>query len=260
MPDDSVYREWWESKWKERESLLRQRFGETQPPGHVTAFFWDDIRWTVPGGCAIIFPPHLPSRSHWLTLTHGLTQPASPAAHQHRAEMSGIGYEYGFVTRTNSPWTCEGLKQLMTYVAQSANPILQGHRVPMWFQIGDNAMMNPVIGIPVVEEGDRPVTQMRAVLFWPYQLEPRVLSTSTGGFRVLIGTTITKLEWEMAKASSSAHLLLLLTTAEIGQLSDVERTSVTDNSKLAKEWDKIQRLEIAEVERELNERKVPPMA
>lgn len=83
---------------------------------------------------------------------------------------------------------------------------------------------------------------MRALLFWPYRLQPKPLWTSTGYFDLLIGTTVTAIEWQMARDTSSTHLVYLLSRAGIGQVSDLVRTTVTDDPQWLKEWEAIRGL------------------
>ena len=38
ISEEDRYRLWWEKSFKEREELLRERFGQTDPPGYVNPF------------------------------------------------------------------------------------------------------------------------------------------------------------------------------------------------------------------------------
>jgi hypothetical protein len=82
-------------------------------------------------------------------------------------------------------------------------------------------------------------------------LHPSGFSTSTGYFAVLVATAITQSEWHMARATSTAHLLLLLFRANIGQISDITRQTVTEDELWAAEWQNICRLSPAEAEQRL---------
>jgi hypothetical protein len=75
ISEEERSRIWWEKSFKEREELLRERFGETEPPGYVISFSWDDPDLIIPGACALCFPPQGADRHHWLYLGHWLTQP-----------------------------------------------------------------------------------------------------------------------------------------------------------------------------------------
>ncbi len=48
--EEDRYRLWWEKSFKEREELLRERFGQTDPPGYVNSFSWDAPELIIPGG------------------------------------------------------------------------------------------------------------------------------------------------------------------------------------------------------------------
>ena len=83
---------------------------------------------------------------------------------------------------------------------------------------------------------------MRAMLFWPYMRYPGGFDTSTGYFSILLGTSITEEEWDMAKSTSSSHLLLLLFEAGIGQVCDINRRSLIEQTQWRKRWREIQSL------------------
>ena len=253
MVNKKTQQQWWEEKWKEREDILRSVFGETYPPGMVTSFFWDDFDSMVPGGCALVFPPRTPFRENWLVITHGLTQPLSAKEVAGVDMPSGYGYEFGFLANDNPAWAPEALQQLLTYVMQSGTPIERGHRVPMGFFPHASNIITPELGKIPEEANHHPLGEMRAVLFWPYMSYPRGFSSSTGYFSILLGTTITQTEWNMAKATSSAHLLLLLFKAGIGQISDLLRPTVTNKKRWASEWQSIRCLPEEEVEQLLLE-------
>jgi hypothetical protein len=96
----------------------------------------------------------------------------------------------------------------------------------------------------MVQDGDpiSPTGETRALLFWKYRLQPKPLWTSTGYFDILIGTMITQGEWQMAKETSAAHIVLLLSRAGIGQESDPERRPLTAEPRWSVEWDEIRAL------------------
>lgn len=245
MRPDSKYQNWWQAAWREREGLLKEKFGETSPPGVVTSFDWDDIDLRIPGACALHFPPDGSSRSQWLTMSHGLTQPIEPAVVDPDT-VSGYGYEFGFLTAEKHAWCADALWQLLTYLKQSGSFIERGHRVPMWFSEGASGNLFPKLGKPESDERS-PIGKIRALLFWPYMRHPAGFTTSTGYFSVLIGTTITQAEWELAKATSSAHLLLLLFRLGIGQTSDVSRDSAHVTADGKTQWRTIESLSEDEV-------------
>jgi hypothetical protein len=246
-------RRWWMSTFKEREDLLRERFGQTDPPAYVTSFSWSDPDLIIPGACALCFPPDESDRPHWLYLSHGLTQPLEPQPRV-LGRWSGYGCEFGILTREKSHWPVEVLHQLMTYWKSEGATIGIGHRVPLaFFGRHSSNEVHPELGM--VQEGGTvpPVGEMRALLFWKYGLQPKPLCTRTGYFDVLIGTTITQGEWQLAKETSSAHLVLLLARAGIGQVSDLRRQTVTEDPRWSAGWDEINTLPEERVLRLLEE-------
>jgi hypothetical protein len=242
MKDNTAYRAWWEEKWREREDTLKGAFGETFPPATVIGFSWPDLDLSVPGACAMVFPPREPSRPEWLTITHGLTQPGGPEECHGEKSQSGYGYELGFLTRSHVTWCESALLQLITYIKQSGRPIDRGHRVPMWFSTEMDHEVSSHLGKAEVQNPSLSTSEMSAILFWPYMKYPRGFSTSTGFFSVLLGTLITQAEWDMAKATSTSHLLLLLFRAGIGQVSDIHRSTITINRTWELEWERIRRV------------------
>lgn len=242
MKTDDAFENWWSSKWKEREDLFNECFGETDPPKTVNAFYWDDIEICVPGGCALTFPP-IAQRKEWLTISHGLTQPAGPDDLSNSQGFSGYGYEFGILTESKASWCTTALYQLITYLKQSGNPIDRGHRVPMWFSNEGNEL-SVHLGKP--SSKDSPTGSVRAMLFWPHMSFSKGFSTSTGHFSVLIGTTITQSEWDIAKMSTSTHLLLLLADAGVHQVSTIHRQPVALDR-----WESIKSLSEVEASSEL---------
>ena len=93
--------------------------------------------------------------------------------------------------------------------------------------------------------------EIRAVLFWPYLFPDGQLVTSTGKFMVFIATAITADEWELAKQSTTAHLLLLLCRAGIRQRTIPGRSSLLREERWRKEWDVVKRLAPQECEAEV---------
>lgn len=237
-PDEN----WWRLTWKERETLLQSHFGVPFPSGQVTGFFWDNPEIMIPGACAMTFPPKCPQRIDWLTISHGLTQPLEIHKSDSTDLASGYGYEFGFLTREHSPWCAHALYLILTYLQERKRSIDRGSRVPMWFsQDNENT---PAVNLGTVPH-DVPIPPlglMRAMLFWPYMLYPGGFDTSTGYFSILLGTSITEEEWDMAKSTSSSHLLLLLFEAGIGQVCDINRRSIIEQSQWRKRWREIQSL------------------
>jgi hypothetical protein len=248
MSSNISYQDWWEATWRERESLFSKVFGETFPPGKVISFSWDDLNLMIPGGCALVFPPALPRRPEWLTISHGLTQPSEPPESDTTDVASGYGYEFGFLTRSKATWCPDALRQLMTYLRQSGASIERGHRVPMWFSSNSDSSYVATLGKHPFGSKAQLFGEMRAVLFWPYMHHPAGFSTSTGYFSILLGTTITQSEWEMAKETSTSHLLLILFEAGIGQESDLGRKTVTSDKQWRDRWQQLSKLPQAVVD------------
>lgn len=237
---DDQFRVWWNRTFKEREEALRETFGITDPPGWVHSFSWTDFDDVIPGACALVFPPQ-GRREHWLYLTHGLTQPGSKSEAE-ASEKSGYGYEFALITRERCEWPIDALYWILTHCKQSDQRLESGHRLPFWFQRGANGNLLPTIGgEPANAHGET-----RAVLFWFYREAPKRFITETGYFWILAGTTITSDEWQLAKDTSSVHLLLLLRRAGVGQNCDVARRSVLDNPQFRATWEKLRQLTLEE--------------
>lgn len=249
--DREAYQRWWEEKWAERERLFHSVFGRTEPPNSVIAFYWDEFDLEIPGACAMVFPPQPGQREYWLTLTHGLTQPESPQDVLAQDEPSGYGAEFGFITREKADWAPDALRLLLTYLKQSGRRIERGNRVPFWFSRDSSQNLVGEIGKVGPQETRSPVGEMRALVFRPHMRYPSGFETSTGFFNILVGTAITEKEWQFAKETSSAHLLLILLMAGNGQHSDLTRSCVMTGDTLQTEWERLSSLTEAAAEQEL---------
>jgi hypothetical protein len=241
---------WWQTAWQEREAFLRRQFGETCPPQAVFPFSWNRIDLIVPGGCALVFPPSGHERSSWLHLSLGLTQPLCLSDVVGSDAPSGYGWEFGVLTSENNSWPLGVLFEVMTYLKESNNRIDVGHRVPMVFYKNGDGIQPALRDVEDADEQE-PIGDVRAMLFWRYLQSSQRFVTSTGHFGILIGTAITGEEWEMAKVSSSTHLLLLMLRAGIGQVSDLSRSTVTTNPRWAEEWEVIRQYTQQEAEHAL---------
>src|SRR6266478_36486 len=240
-------RERWDKVWIERESLLRNTFGETSPRGCVVSFSWSEPRLIIPGACALAFPPTKPRRTHWLYVTHGLTQPLNPSGIATPEHPSEYGWEFGVQTGSKVDWATDLLYEILSYWRETENRVDVGHRLPVAFY-EERDGIRPLIRDLQEDDPYPPIGEIRALVFWPYLAPPSFLSTKTGYFGVLIGTTITARERELAKETSSAHLLLLLLKAGIGQVSRPNRACVTQKTSWAKEWESISKLTQEEAE------------
>ena len=85
-----------------------------------------------------------------------------------------------------------------------------------------------------------------ALIFSEYFSAPTFL-TSNGSFELIVGTSITEKELDLVRASSVAHLLLLLRNFGVGQLSDPLRSCVSQDPSFDEVRQQIQSREIGDV-------------
>jgi hypothetical protein len=241
-------RVWWEPTWAEREDALWQAFGPSQPhgapPGYVTSF--DFKRVPFPGACAYTFPPNdgdpdagRERRSTWLYTTHGLAQWLNPedmrSARDRGATTSGTGVEFGLVFDAETPWAPGLLEWIMRYVHEK-QMFSAGDRVPFWFESIDEGAVKYWVGDGPGGDDPTPADSTRALAFWRYLSPFGSFTTSTGNFEIRIATSITAREWELAKQTSSCHLLLMLNWAGVGQRSIPGRQCVTQCAGWEEAW------------------------
>ena len=261
-------RDGWERTFQEREDEFSRLFGPSHPPGaredHVIslnlAFPEDHPGVGLPGACVEVYRPDpVPAhadrvpRADWMYLTHGLSQPPGRGggwggvglAREDARGLSGYGAEFAVLLREPQQWVPLYLRELMAYVYTTA-PVRGGHRVPFgWYALpsGERTSGERTWFFGSPEEPDvRPLDDTRAMVFWPMLGPVGRVTTSTGTLDLLVGTSITGGEWQLAKQTTSAHLLLLLCRAGVGQRSVFGRRSVTDDPRLAREWESISRL------------------
>jgi hypothetical protein len=240
-----------ERTWKEREEEVRRRFGPTDPPNWVHSFSWNDIR--LPGGCALVLPPVERSnnplgawheRSHWLYLTLGLTQPSTKKQMQDERDAgrqySSFGFELGILTDEKCAWPIQALYLLTTHVTEGVQ-IKWGDRFAFGLRKTEAGDLAPFTG-HASTLGLEPVGDLRAMLFWPYVLKDSSFVTSTGKAMIFVATGITEDEWALAKETTTAHLLLLLCRAGIGQRTIPERQSILNEPQWQEEWRRIELL------------------
>jgi hypothetical protein len=241
----------WERIWKEREDEVCRRFGPTDPPNWVHSFSWNDLR--LPGGCALVFPPvekgndprgawH--ERNHWLYLTLGLTQPLNQQQMQKDRDAgrqySSYGFELGILTDEKCDWPTQALYLFATHVTEGVQ-LKWGDRFGFGLRKTDAGDLAPFAG-RATSLGLQPASELRAMLFWPYLLKDSSFVTSTGKAMIFVATGITEDEWALAKATTTAHLLLLLCHAGIGQRTIPERQSVLSELQWRQEWRRIESL------------------
>ncbi len=238
---------WWERTWKEREDLLARCYGRFGVPGHegkVLAFS-GELRLHFPGCCIYAFPPEVEGGSHaartdgslrdgWLYVTHGPSQPAKRPGRLAKLSAgptpSGHGIELAVLVREPADWAPELLQNLLLYFARERHPIGEGHRIPFRFLDRAGELVPAIVGADGLK-GEKVAGSAAALLIWP-TLDPWMpFETSTGVFQVLVATPITQEEWDLAKSTSSTHLLALL-YAKSGQEAVPLRESVTSDRKL----------------------------
>jgi hypothetical protein len=239
---------YWERTWQEREDEIRRRFGTSDPPGNVYPYSWPDIR--LPGACSLVFPPVASRSSHspwphlrpeWLYLTLGLTQPLDEEQVK-RARAAGkkyshYGFELGFLTRERCEWPINALYGFLSHITEGAE-IEWGDRFAFGLCRREDGSFYSYTGL-AEELGLTPFGSIRAVLFWPYLLPDAHFVTQTGKAMIFIATGITQDEWELAKATSTPQLLLLLCRAGVGQRTDLNRSSILIDPHWRSEWGRI---------------------
>lgn len=268
-------RRWWERTFEERQDATAAAFGPTHPPGTpvgtVVAY---DLSWAAdypdlvsPGACCQVFRPD-PSeavatapQADWLYLTSGLSQPSERGEPWRGVgvvrtdlgdRLSGYGAEFGLLLPDPHPWAAGFLRWLMAYVTTEA-VVASGHRVPFGFY--DHGGERTYFVGRADELSVAALDGTTATVFGPLLTGPASIVTSTGGFDLLIGTTITADEYAFARQTSTEHLLLLLATAGVGQRSVFGRSSVLADERWSAEADRVGRLNPAEVAAELNGRR-----
>jgi hypothetical protein len=125
----------------------------------------------------------------------------------------------------------------MGYACREA-PVRAGHRIPFGFYRHGAGTLRYFVG-PAADFDVRPADQTAAMLFWPMLSGPASVVTGTGNFQILIGTTITTGELELAKQTTTVHLLLLLWLSGVRQRTIFGRQSVTADPRWAAEWNRI---------------------
>lgn len=238
----------WERTWQERGEEVRGRFGPTEPPDYVISFSWDTPR--LPGACALVFPPVMNTnnargawhrRDHWLYLTLGLTQPLDQiqVMDERRAgkQFSSHGFELGILTDEKSDWPTKALYLFLSHITEGLE-LHWGDRFAFGFRQEADGSLGVFTGLPG-ELRIEPAGEIRAMLFWPYLFPDANFVTSTGKAMIYIATGITEDEWQLAKATTTAHVLLLLFRAGVGQRTDPERRSVMTDRRWRDEWQRI---------------------
>ena len=243
--------DFWARTWQERSDEIEARLGAALD--QVVSFSWKP-RSRVPGACALTLPPcdgeGRPRRSEWLFLTLGMSQPSGSDEVRERrtsgAFHSGHGYELGVLTQDAATWPAKLLYELVTYITEPESvPVGWGHRFAFGFYEVSEVEQVFVGTVDLVPRGE-----LRGLLVWPYLPTPFFL-TSTGRADVLIATGITQPEWDLAKATSSPHLLLWFTLMGIGQKTDPKRSCLTRDPSAQATWSRVERMSVEEVLKQL---------
>jgi len=159
--------------------------------------------------------------------------------------------EFAFVTPTESPWAAEALYLFMTYMTEG-ELIQWGDRFPFGFQQHSNGSLGVYTGQRTADI--RAVGAIQAVLFWPFLFPQSTFLTGTGKFLVMVATGITRNEWELAKTTTTAHVLLLLCRAGIAQRTLPDRECLMASPRWRDEWTRIKALAPEACEREFESR------
>jgi len=249
----------WERTWRERSDVIQLAYGDTWPPETVTPFSWSD-RIRCPGACALSLPPIDGSRDprrhrrdDWLYLSLGLSQPIDEKQREtERAagkRYSAFGMEIALITQAKSEWPKRALYNFMTYFTDG-EIINWGDRFPFGFYTLPDGSSTIYTGNPA-NSNIIPTGKIRAVLFWPFIFPDWQFVTSTGQFIVMVATGITEVEWELAKSTTTAHVVLLLCRSGIAQRTIPDRQCLLDDPRWQAEWEAITTLSPQECEAEI---------
>jgi hypothetical protein len=243
MPDkpESSHSMWWKRSWQDRFDSITASLGPALD--EIATLSWaNEIR--VPGACVLTLPPVIhpsgetiscPIRNQWLHLSMGMSQPVEEFT-------DGRGYELGVLTADACSWPAELMYDLVTYLTEDdAQSFSWGDRFGFGIYLVDGVEKYWVGGSDLPAIGE-----LRALLIWPYLAKPQVL-TSTGAVDLLIATGITQGEWDLAKGTSSAHLLLWLSQQSVGQRTDLARTCLARDQSAMAQWRKVSELNEQEV-------------
>jgi hypothetical protein len=259
--------DWFAQAWNERCELLDSVFGLSHPPGReegqVLSFNLDapDDFPDAKIGRAVcnLFPPRRPPaveekyrRDHWAFLTVGLSQPTEePDWTRDPDAPSGAGYELVLVVDEPAMWAAELLRTLMA-MTTTRQPIEIGVRMPFGFYTMDDGSLSWFIGTAEAN-GLEPADATVGMVFWPWLFPANTFTTSTGRFQLIAATNVTRNEWEMARETSTAHLVLLLCKLGLGQRCMPGRACSTDHPGFGVEWPSIAAMPVEEVYRQLDE-------
>jgi hypothetical protein len=219
----------WKNRWEERGVAIRRMLGDTEPPGTVLPFSWEQYK--LPGACALTFKPTA-TRNDYLSMTLGMTQPL---------RSKDRAYPWEFAVRVDEPaeWPADLLYQLVTQWLYENGDIGLGYRLPLVF------FKDPAgklwAGLTDDTSGLSLASSIRAMYLWTDETGLR-FHVSTGEFGLLTVVAVTEDEDCLAQETTPPHLLLLLKRLGVTQVCDPYRRSALTKSNAISEWSMIKTL------------------
>lgn len=217
----------WKARWEQRGDAVRRVLGDTEPPGSVYPFSWE--QYTLPGACALTFKPTA-ARNDYLTMTLGLTQPL---------RESDQAYPWEFAVRANehAEWPADLLYQLLTQWLCENGDMGFGYRLPLFFFNDRGGKM--WAGVTDDVSGLKLIGSLRAMYLWTDETKLRFRLPSSE-FGLLTVVAVTEDEDRLAQQTTPAHLLLLLQRLGVKQVCNPHRQSVLAMPNASSQWETIQ--------------------
>jgi hypothetical protein len=223
---------WWRNTWNERQTAIKNYFGETEPPGIVTTFNWTDPLLTIPGACVFSFPRKNHSAYQYIHVTLGQTQPESP---NEKAQK----YEFALYSPTNVQWEKQLLYDLITDFSEKNEQVEAG----TWYPLSFFQDPNQEIACGLVTHPRNPrLGNITGLYLWPDNTIP-FFKTSIGDFELMNVIGITSDEDDLAIQSSPPHLLLLIKLLGLEMMVDPLRKSVLSKPDWHIVWKEIKNLD-----------------
>ncbi len=228
----------WLELWEERGRAVCGVLGDMVPPGGVIPFSWDN--YILPGACALAFGPR-GSRTNWLYMTLGLTQPVE------KSNQAG-GWEFCVRTKDSVTWVYQLLYDLLTFYLSEGGKVARGLCLPLAFFL--NSSGDICVGLTDDTTGLNVVGEVRGLYLWD-DYERLEFIVSSGKFGLLTAIGVTAEEDRLAQDTTPPHLLLLLAEMGIDQVLDPFRESVVQRPDFNAKWNIIRELSHDEVVRQL---------
>ena len=228
---------WWTNKWKEREALVRDRFGESVPANSVISYSWPKDEVLLPGACCVQFPPNQVINS-WLSMSIGLTQPLDQ-------NTPGRKWEFCILTDGLEQWPTELIYQIMLHFLKSNDPIENGYWLPVEFHFN----LNKDIVANLSNEASA-LGHMSGIYLWENLDIPDFLP-STGAFRLMTIIPATKSEDRLSQETSPAHLILLFRQLNLKLVADPTRPDILALPGSNELWSRIKNMHLNKVLHEL---------